>query len=267
MSTKIGHGFRLHSTDLMEVHFMMEALRKVCRPLAKRGIQAYWMEAMAEEADRRIALPHLSRKESVASLVNRQIREDWQELQHKHRQPHLDWSFEIALIPGKDYLLGLHYTEQSILVEELFKLPKVEAYPYWNNTDGPKGVTRRSWKARGREWDRALGNDTPAAKGFTYQITSPTPLLWREEQDDTLQPSKEHRLRRMTEEVALSRFWDHDRPNDEGIQEMFRIKDWLRDTDEGRSSREAILEEMARILPESYRVADFLVEPAVEEAR
>jgi hypothetical protein len=222
------------------------------------------MAEMAHEADYRLVLPCPDVKGSVASKVSGRIREDWRDLQQMHRHPDIDWSFEIALIPAGGYLLGLHYAEQGTLVDELLKFPKVEAYPYWNNTDAPKGVSNRAWKARGKEWDRVLGGKAPAVNGFTYQITAPDPRLWRDEHDETLQPSKDERVRRVGKEVALSRFWNNDRPQDEGIQELFRIQDWLRDTEDGHGTLAAILEEVAGVLPESYRFEDFLVEPAIE---
>lgn len=32
----------------------------------------------------------------------------------------------------------------------------VEEYSYWNNTDRPKEISSRMWRARGRTWDRVL---------------------------------------------------------------------------------------------------------------
>jgi hypothetical protein len=219
------------------------------------------MKAMVEEADRRIALPKVQPTQSVAARISEDVRNDCQELKKGHRQPELDWSFEIALIPAGNCLFGLHYTEQRSLRDELFKLPGIEPYPYWNNTDPPKGVSNKRWKERGHEWDWALGDGPPAAKGFTYQIAHPEPWLFPDEHDESLQPSTDDRIRRTALTVAMSRFWTPDLPQEDGFREVLRIERWVRDTEDGRKALGTISAELAALLPDRYRLEDFRAQP------
>lgn len=60
----------------------------------------------------------------------------------------------------------------------LKKIPELEEFGYWNNTDMPEGMDRRRWRARGRFWDRYwfTGNRKPVTTMVLHVIDPVEPI-------------------------------------------------------------------------------------------
>jgi len=60
----------------------------------------------------------------------------------------------------------------------LRKIPELEEYGYWNNTDKPKHISTRSWRARGRFWDRYwfTGDKEPVTTMVLHVIDPVEPI-------------------------------------------------------------------------------------------
>lgn len=263
MSTKVHHGFKINTVDLWELHGLMTSLRATCEPLARWHLTRTHLRRMIEEADERRVLPEVKREESVWSTCFKRAMDAEAMLKKGRRQPQLDFSFEVCLVPRGAYLLGLWYTEQRVFQDELFKLPKVEPYPYWNNTDQPEGISDEEWRARGEEWGEAIGWSAPAEKGFTYQITRPqmAGLFERELVTAEMHTSFEDRVARGARSLAIHRKWDKEAPPENAVGVYLKIERWLRDAKEGKAYLEGIKREVAGLLPERYSVDDFFESP------
>lgn len=55
---------------------------------------------------------------------------------------------------------------------EIYKIPGVEDFRYWNNTDEPEGMSRREWSRRGRIWD-AQHDEAALPTKTIYHILDP----------------------------------------------------------------------------------------------
>lgn len=55
---------------------------------------------------------------------------------------------------------------------EIYKIPCLEDFRYWNNTDEPEGMTRREWNRRGRIWDAQHSEAEPVPKTI-YHVLDP----------------------------------------------------------------------------------------------
>jgi hypothetical protein len=83
------------------------------------------------------------------------------------RDPRYDFGCQVCVIPAKDRVLAMLYTEQEVLEAEWEATPGVTPFPYWDNTDPPGGMSDEAWEARGRIWDAAIPSGVPAKHGFS----------------------------------------------------------------------------------------------------
>ena len=79
----------------------------------------------------------------------------------------IDCSLNIWIYKGKVYCIL--YGECWLW--DGYKPPsRVEDYCYWNNTDSPKEVSQRQWKARGDNWDKVCLDGDWNATRMTHDI-------------------------------------------------------------------------------------------------
>lgn len=55
---------------------------------------------------------------------------------------------------------------------DIYKIPGVEDFRYWNNTDEPEGMSRREWNRRMRVWDAQHDEKNPVTKTI-FHILDP----------------------------------------------------------------------------------------------
>ncbi len=85
------------------------------------------------------------------------------------RMPQFDFTMNMCLVPTKSKILALLYTERNEFTKVWERTQGVHRYCYWDNTDKPNNVNQKAWDARGKEWDKALGEKCiPASVGFTW---------------------------------------------------------------------------------------------------
>lgn len=85
-----------------------------------------------------------------------------------------DFKCEIVVFPKNEgKTLALIYSEMKFYEEIWENMPGVEYYGYWDNSDEPEDISCEQFRARGNEWDEALGGDgwLPASKaGLTMTM-------------------------------------------------------------------------------------------------
>lgn len=255
MSTKIYNGFRMRKEGITRLHALMTQLRATCAPIAKQGLLRYAATHMAHLADHRLLNPEEPQKGSVRGFVTSELMDRLHKLQVEPlRDPSIDFTFEIVLIPVGNYLLGIPFAEHRVFMDELFKLPGVEEYGYWNNTDKPEHVTDAQWRKRAKDWDKALpGCDSPAASGFTYQITRPAPFFPYTAYTPDLFPSFDERLKDAAiAELMKRKIGDSGAP----LSAYVNMRRWAMNDPEGIAYLAEITEELRPKLPLAYTIQD-----------
>ena len=92
-----------------------------------------------------------------------------------------DFNCEIVILPPDKQtgnILCLFYAPiRSSLVDyqrPWESLAEVKSYPYWDNTDRPRGISQQRWQERGKEWARVLQDKPPAVMGLSWSLLGDT---------------------------------------------------------------------------------------------
>ena len=133
------------------------------------------------------------------------------------RDPAVDFSAEVTVIPTGRRLLAIAYIEHPQLRELWQSQPWWEEFGYWNNSDRPDPLTAEQWRRRGAAWDKALGPSyVPAKAGYSFtllpvdgRVLSPC----SDEELETLLPNAEERVRAIGLDAYLKH---HPQPSEEG---------------------------------------------------
>lgn len=100
--------------------------------------------------------------------------EVWDSIQENDRKGYrdlLDFSASITFIPGRSMLLAMTFWENRGYTKIWEALNPVTPYPYWDNSDHPDDMDYDEWKARGKDWDEALGPaGVPGEAGFSFDL-------------------------------------------------------------------------------------------------
>lgn len=182
MSTKIHYGKKLTvEGDFLQV---LEALKKFgeeeIRPHAKQVILHFISQLFFKATDKARYLNLASGgdgifdEEAIFENIYDEMLERRSEILHQgKRDRQLDIEVSITLLPTETpgEFLVFPIADNSQMMEKLGELPGLVEYAYWNNTDQPDGITDEEWDARGRAWDKALGDDgIPALSGFSITL-------------------------------------------------------------------------------------------------
>lgn len=183
MSTKIYNGFRFKTNDLRKVFKEISGFRIMLQPIA---------EKKAGEAVTRIAVEILDdvccgmikkNEYTEKKIFNRnapvyalnQYMERVKKMKSSGvRDPEVDFDFEMAILPMKNQILGIYYTEQEYFADLWNSSHFVEDYHYQNQTDRPKNISASDWNKRRIDWDKALAlfHGVPSMNGFTAICTN-----------------------------------------------------------------------------------------------
>lgn len=160
MSTKIYHGVRFPKTKLAE--FVREArvrglrrVYRVARDLTEKG----WKHD--GEAMQKIVAEHAKRKDHGTSVERccriamtiGQIVEAGQSVERVAPWADLECGWRVWLPIKGPWCLASPWGEPIVAD---YAMPKwVENYGYWDNTDQPRNVSDREWRARERAWEIA----------------------------------------------------------------------------------------------------------------
>ena len=173
MSTKIHHGYRLTPRGLTLQGAQNIVFGAMTRVRAKaKSIVMEW-----------IAVRTVTKLDLAAAGVEackHPLSEAWREFEERagkvrrtqERDPEIDISFTVCLIPHGDRTLALVYTEREEFRKIWERTPGIAEYAYWNNTDKPKFISESHWNKREKDWDAALkmgDNMVPSQVGFSTE--------------------------------------------------------------------------------------------------
>ena len=163
MSTKIYEAYR--TKPGVDIWTMAPSLRKKAEAGAKECLRVLY-EEVAKEVDttteRYQKAMASSKDERLARLTVAQdvIRREYkaQAASDLRNSFNLDVSLAIRHHEGRFYIIPHVDMSMRNALEFLKHNKKLEAYPYWNNTDKPKHVTEKQWKLRGDTWRAMFEN-------------------------------------------------------------------------------------------------------------
>lgn len=104
------------------------------------------------------------------------------------RDPY-DYNYRFMVRRAGNFFLCMP-TDNHQKFDFLKKIPHLEEYGYWDNTDQPEGISRKDWKARGRFWDKYWIPEAHCVEFSPICQTNPfpdiqpvlCPDLWKKEQ-------------------------------------------------------------------------------------
>lgn len=191
MSIKLHHGFRIHVDTLPEFWKWRERVISNFEIDAKRRLSEQIAADAVFHADNLRILKRW--KVPVAPLETRWDQtkiipaiKAWLAVQLEESQGHClrdHYQLDMSILFSGKHTLALVHHDSNVIMDWFAKQPKVEEFPYWDNTDQPKGMSRKAWKARGKIWDRALPTGVPARDGVHIQSRDPDMFLWERVQD------------------------------------------------------------------------------------
>lgn len=259
MSTKIFNGYRiLPMMSLLKLRFRMKEFADLIEPLTQKYMNGLLAELAVDRLDRMaLGLPvekfkygnHLTW--AYVKIGERQgnIKKTQQ------RNPMYDVDCEVTFIPIRGKLLAMLFTEQQYVTDAWEALPCVRPYPYWNNTDRPKGMSSKRWNARQRDWLRALPViGIPAENGFTISCHR----IWTIDIDLFMKSLP--KLGERAEVQARSRLCDRYLKRNEPTQNAYQVingyADYLK-TDKGKKALKREIENVKKKLKKRLAKADF----------
>lgn len=253
MSTVIMNGYLLDFKDLMQLQENMMEFRKKIEKKEKEllaKLQAKmivnFIDDMSLEKDVENYIEERKSKESyfdtdysISFYTDWKIREKQKEIQiTKRRSPAYDFDCSVVIIPIKNKVLAMLYTEKEEYKKIWEKIKGVKRYYYWNNTDKPRNISEKQWEQRSNDWDEALSyKGIPSLNGFTVECKNEYMYV---ELKDIIRvlPSYEERVYiRAKQKTLQEKFNELIAPNKETptyllINKMNEAQEWLK-TEEG----------------------------------
>jgi hypothetical protein len=285
MSTKLYNGYKLPQMSAYEMQIFFEKLRSKLvvereklykEALAAEYISAFdsiWLNKIDFEGYKRrfektifSTGEYIKDKIALYSLACENIQEKYKEIYKSNRRnPTYDFQFSVAVIPRKDKVLCIIYTEQEVFHRVWENMRNVEHYGYWNNTDKPDGVTNKEWRLREKEWGKALKDwGIPALAGFEWSLNTNDsldgfPMFGTEGFEWVLEmskDSKDKRAKRYAKDILIQKkMEEYQKKNNikkEDIKQIsdsgyFDVIDYLR-TDEGEKEIDEVAEKIKDVL-------------------
>jgi hypothetical protein len=285
MSTKLYNGYKLPQMSAYEMQVFFEKLRKKLvvereklykETLAAEFVSAFdsiWLNKIDFEGYKKrfektifSTDDYIREKINLYSLACENVQEKYKEINKtSRRNPTYDFQFSVAVIPTKNNILCITYTEQEVFDRVWRNMKEVEHYGYWNNTDRPDGVTEKDWRLREKEWGKALKNwGIPALAGFEWNLTLDDtldgfPMFGTEGFDWVLEISKDSKFKRAEryskDIIIQKKMEEYQKKNNikkEDIKQIsdsgyFDAVDFLR-TDEGKKEIQEMSEKIQDVL-------------------
>lgn len=237
MSTKIYTGFRFRTNDIFAIQRLVAEWRVELAAIHRRELAALLAGMCAETIDRNAINAERNAGKNPFREARKEIRTRQKEvLGSGHRDPEVDFDFEIAILPHDGRVYGMVFSERSHWVDRWMEKEGIEDFAYWDNTDRPDDLSAKDWKARGRVWDgilRANAAGTPGMSGFSAQCTDRMLQPRLEEVMESI-PTLEARVAARARETAMDSAYVAMREKMEGVEEehnpfvlLRKIERWL----------------------------------------
>lgn len=165
MSIRIYNGFLLETGSPLQLIQSVEAFRPRIRAKGQQLLDRF-LKASATPDDPLHGWDYwLERRKEIA--------------REGLRNPAFDTEFKLVFFPDGNRFLGIAYTAHEAWFRSWLRQPLVKSYGYWTSSDKPRSISAKAWDERGADWDRVLGDDTPAERGLTIDLHKPNGPLPR----------------------------------------------------------------------------------------
>jgi len=263
MSTKIYNGYKILITRLEKIHHKMMGFQKVALGFAQDFMNAklanyainIWNLQFADKPSKKY-IENYTQKPLVplnaASRMMLQMRIEQKAKPHLRHE--LDTETKLVVFParGKKYCLAMLFCEFKDIREAFEKLPFVEPYPYWNNSDQPDGMTWKEWEKRGKEWDKTIGKSgIPALSGAVLTILLQDCTRWvaTYEAIRPFIPPKSARVNSLAIQIAQNECIQDKTYQKKCWGEFFQIIREYMESDKGKKRLKQIKKELNRRMP------------------
>lgn len=168
-------GLRFHSRSLGEVVAALQVLRPQMRAESRRRRMLFLATRAVEIIDRtalgRSQVEDLDPVRPLRSAAQDLDRRQQQIRAEGRRDPEVDHSFDVVLLPHAGRIYGAIFTDNPNGIDILRDQPFLEDYSWWNGSDGPDAVDAAAWTERGRVWNEIIAIDPGgrlAGAGVTF---------------------------------------------------------------------------------------------------
>lgn len=261
MSTTIYNGYILNIETFKQLSEFKQRIHNLTKAQAIKDFKRDFSKEVIEVLDRinqNRALPDpthqytKTRSWNPVQYVQTELR-TYRKLAPEDLRYNFQWIFYTIEDSNQHVkILATTYTKNRNLIKIWEKQPEVEPYPYWDNTDEPKHLSRKKWQQRKNDWDNALPTNTPISSGSmnqtfgTYEL--PTYLALNEIIQH--QPSKKTRIKILSRAM----FGDlHIQTNINKPFSMGKYVEWL-NTQNNHPLNNKIIQKLQKELPNRYNV-------------
>jgi len=158
MSTKIYEAWRWKRT--LGMGWVLYEVETIMKKQMYKKAQEFLKKAVGEGADLHYTMMLCAKLTQFQALS-------------PYKGPQGDFSCDFCVWDYKSYFYMYPIgTLNNWDFSEIYKIPGLEDFRYWNNTDEPEDVSRREWKRRGRIWDAQHDEKEPVPKTI-YHILDP----------------------------------------------------------------------------------------------
>lgn len=163
MSTQIYNGFSVATDSAVDLMNLVDSFRPYVRAEGQKMLHRF-----------------LRKTETPAEPFRGW--KTWRELRAETvnkggRAPKVNTDFQLVFFSDQSRFLGIAFTEHARWFRQWLRQPLVSEYQYWNNADQPCEISRSQWQRRAETWDRVLGLDTSATRGFIINLHEIGPSL------------------------------------------------------------------------------------------
>jgi hypothetical protein len=285
MSTKLYSGYKLPQMSLGELQdFSMKFRKKIRKKfnllhnslLASISVDIVDAHALGQPCHyiREHELEKDELKIRPASQVCFYIMDRHSRIERtQERDPDFDFNCSVVFFPLQDCILALLFAEKKEYASIWEKMPGVEFYGYWDNTDRDESVTAKEWNQRRVRWGKALLHRggmmaIPSLHGFSIDCLGKYEVGYRGVEDYLhLIPTFENRVSAWAKTILRNVFYkekDKEKKlNDDFIESMFSHLKSLSEyekTEEFKQKFEIERERISRILKKEILKEDLLRE-------
>jgi hypothetical protein len=259
MNLVVKNGFLMEIRELGAIHLAMMELREHARPIVLQLIAYYIAENATRVYDEWLysgQSPDEAGRNAYTLAVNRMLDRQRVVERSQLKDPAVDFSFEIDVIPYGNAVLGIYRTEQPRLAYLLKRKTWYQPFGFDNRVDRWEGVTEEQWMVRKRTWTLAFGRFTrPEDVGFRAQITPMTAIDFpTSEMILKAVPLFETRVSQIARNT-LFHLYALDRP-DSIVTQAINYQEWLETTEAGRERLAEVKADVAARLKRELTWAD-----------
>ncbi len=253
MSTKIYHGCALPRMELDDLFQFFKTFSVKAQALRKRLVIKRAANIAAETLDKRaLYTKHLTGTDTALRIAIDTLHRI-EKLLGQGNPDFKIYGCTIGWAPTPTRILALPFCDGNEMVDLWYQQPGVEPWGYWDNTDPPEDVSLKEFKARGKEWDVALGHKPPVEAMFMWQATQTYLPLPTVERMVKAMPSYEARVRGFATETL-----HQERKEKQSlVSNMLDTAAWLK-TPEGKQTLAKLSDKIRPILKPEYTKEDLL---------